>query len=88
MATNQPLPPPVRRSPAVAPDAPSTELHPPQKFKRPLPQPGDKDYVVGQPVDEEEASRVEREDEERYEHGQALVKEAQARRQDDKDSKR
>lgn len=59
-----------------------TEPHPPQKYKRPLPQPGDSDYVQGQPVNEEEADRVEREDEERFERGQAAAREAEARRQD------
>jgi hypothetical protein len=83
--TNQPLPPPVKRAPAApAPDAPSTtDLHPPQKYDRPLPQPGDKDYVVGQPIDDEEADRVEKEDEERFARGQAAMKAL-----DDKDSKR
>lgn len=59
-----------------------TEPHPPQKFRRPLPQPGDNDYVVGQPVNEEEAARVEREDEERYARGLVASQEAEARRQD------
>lgn len=59
-----------------------TEPHPPQKFKRPLPQPGDNDYVQGQPVNEEEARRVEQEDEERFERGQQAAKDAEARRMD------
>ena len=62
-----------------------TEPHPPQKFKRPLPQPGDSDYVQGQPVNEEEARRVEQEDEERYARGQAAAQEAISRRQDARD---
>ena len=62
-----------------------TEPHPPQKFRRPLPQPGDNDYVQGQPVNEEEAQRVEREDEERYQRGQASAQEAIRRRQDARD---
>lgn len=59
-----------------------TEPRPPQKFKRPLPQPGDNDYVQGQPVNEEEARRVEQEDEERFARGQASAQEAIRRRQD------
>ena len=59
-----------------------TEPHPPQKFKRPLPQPGDNDYVQGQPVNEEEAARVEAEDEERFARGQQSARDAEARRLD------
>jgi hypothetical protein len=86
---NPPQPParpsqPAQSAQPAKPQAPpqgpsSTEPHPPQKFKRPLPQPGDSDYVVGQPIDEEEATRVEREDEERYARGLAAVQEAQAK---------
>jgi hypothetical protein len=79
-----PAKPPQQPAQPARPQVPAAaEPHPPQKYDRPLPQPGDKDYVVGQPVDEEEASRVEKEDEERFAHGQA-----EAHRQDDKDSKR
>jgi hypothetical protein len=78
-----PAKPPQPAQPAK-PEAPqqgagAAEPHPPRKFRRPLPQPGDNDYVVGQPVDEEEAARVEREDEERYARGLAAAQEAQAK---------
>jgi hypothetical protein len=62
-----------------------TEPHPPQKFRRPLPQPGDNDYVQGQPINEEEAARVEAEDEERYARAQAQAQDAINRRQDVRD---
>ena len=38
----------------------------PPKFKRPLPKPGDKDYVVGQPTTDEEADKVEKEEAEKH----------------------
>ena len=59
-----------------------TEPHPPQKFKRPLPQPGDPDYVAGQPVNEEEARRMEKLEEDRYAYAQQAAKDAEARRMD------
>ena len=62
-----------------------TEPHPPQKFKRPLPQPGDPDYVAGQPVNEEEAARMEKLEEDRYAYAQQAAKDAEARRMDARD---
>jgi hypothetical protein len=59
-----------------------TEPHPPQKFRRPLPQPGDPDYVAGQPVNEEEAARMEKLEEDRYAYAQQAAKDAEARRMD------
>jgi hypothetical protein len=59
-----------------------TEPHPPQKFKRPLPQPGDPDYVAGQPVNEEEAARMEQVEEDRYQFAIQAGKDAEARRMD------
>jgi hypothetical protein len=38
----------------------------PPKYKRPLPQPGDKDYVTGQPATEEEADKIEQEEAEKH----------------------
>jgi hypothetical protein len=85
-STPQPPPKPAAPQPvALTPEqrtALVTEPHPPQKYRRPLPQPGDNDYVAGQPVNEEEAARVEAEDEERYARAQAAAQEAIARRQD------
>ena len=71
--TNHPQPPapparpaqPAQPAKPQAPSPSSAEPHP-QKYDRPLPQPGDKDYVVGQPIDDAEADRVEKEQEERY----------------------
>ena len=60
-----------------------TEPHPPQKFKRPLPQPGDPDYVAGQPVNEEEAARMEKLEEDRYAYAQQAARDAEARRMPD-----
>ena len=62
-----------------------TEPHPPQKFKRPLPQAGDPDYVAGQPVNEEEAQRMEKLEEDRYAYAQQAAKDAEARRMDARD---
>jgi hypothetical protein len=59
-----------------------TEPHPPQKFKRPLPQPGDPDYVAGQPVNEEEARRMEQVEEDRYQFAIQAAKDAEQRRMD------
>ena len=59
-----------------------TEPHPPQKFKRPLPQAGDPDYVAGQPVNEEEAQRMEQLEEDRYAYAQQAAKDAEQRRLD------
>ena len=59
-----------------------TEPHPPQKFKRPLPQPGDNDYVAGQPVNEEEAARMEQVEEDRYQFAIQAGKDAEQRRLD------
>jgi hypothetical protein len=56
-----------------------TTPQPPVKYRRPLPQPGDNDYVAGQPVNEEEAQRVEQEQQERYDRAQNLVRDAEAR---------
>ena len=52
-----PQPPPT--PPAKPPAKPADEE--PPKYKRPLPKPGDKDYVAGQPVSDEEADKVEKE---------------------------
>jgi hypothetical protein len=60
-----------------------TEPHPPQKFKRPLPQAGDPDYVAGQPVNEEEAARMEKLEEDRYAYAQQAGKDAEERRMPD-----
>jgi hypothetical protein len=60
-----------------------TEPHPPQKFRRPLPQPGDNDYVAGQPVNEEEASRMEQLEEDRYAYAIQAGKDAEANRRPD-----
>ena len=57
-----------------------TTPQPPKKYRRPLPQPGDNDYVSGQPVNEEEAARIEGEEEERYNRALALTREAEASR--------
>jgi hypothetical protein len=54
--TPTPQPPPQSPKPASK----GTDDAPP-KYKRPLPQPGDKDYVAGQPVSDEEADKVEKE---------------------------
>lgn len=56
-----------------------TEPHIPQKFRRPLPQPGDNDYVAGMPVNEEEAARMEALEEERYAYAIQAGKDAEAR---------
>ena len=61
----------------------ATEPHPPQKFKRPLPQPGDPDYVAGQPVNEEEAARMEQLEEDRYQFAIQAGKDAEANRRPD-----
>jgi hypothetical protein len=61
----------------------ATEPHPPQKFKRPLPQPGDPDYVAGQPVNEEEAARMEKLEEDRYAYAQQAGRDAEANRRPD-----
>ena len=37
---------------------------------KPLPKPGDKDYVVGQPIDEEEQRKTEEAERERLKGGQ------------------
>ena len=60
-----------------------TEPHPPQKFKRPLPQPGDPDYVAGQPVNEEEAARMEQLEEDRYAFAIQAGKDAESNRRPD-----
>lgn len=60
-----------------------TEPHPPQKFSRPLPQPGDPDYVAGQPVNEEEAARMEALEEQRYAYAIQAGKDAEANRAPD-----
>jgi hypothetical protein len=60
---NQPAPP---AKPAQAPPAAKPEDDAPVKYKRPLPKPGDKDYVVGQPVDDAEADKVEKEEAEKH----------------------
>jgi hypothetical protein len=61
---DNPLPPPVKRSTAAAPDVVLSDE--PPKYKRPLPLPGDKDYVTGQPASEEEADRIEKEVADKY----------------------
>ena len=60
-----------------------TEPHPPQKFRRPLPQPGDPDYVAGQPVNEEEAARMEKLEEDRYAFAIQAGRDAEANRRPD-----
>ena len=60
-----------------------TEPHLPQKFRRPLPQPGDSDYVVGQPVNEEEAQRMEQVEQDRYDYAIKAGKDAEANRAPD-----
>jgi hypothetical protein len=60
-----------------------TEPHPPQKYKRPLPQAGDPDYVAGQPVNEEEAQRMEQLEEDRYQFAIQAGKEAEENRRPD-----
>jgi hypothetical protein len=76
----QPPVPPARPAqptqPAKPQAPPSSDLQPPQKYERPLPQPGDKDYVVGQPIDDEEADKVEKEQNERYAAAQKAAQEA------------
>lgn len=57
-----------------------TEPHIPGKFKRPLPQPGDNDYVAGGPVNEEEAQRMEQLEEDRYHYAVRRGEEVEARR--------
>lgn len=44
-----------------------------------LPKPGDRDYVAGQPIDEEEAKKTEDAEKARLEAGQKAVREAEAR---------
>jgi hypothetical protein len=66
-----PAPPQHRQSHAQEPSpeqktGPAPEPREPQKYDRPLPQPGDKDYVVGQPIDDAEADKVEKEQHERF----------------------
>ena len=60
-----------------------TEPHLPQKFRRPLPQPGDFDYVAGQPVNEEEAQRMEQVEQDRYDYAIKAGKDAEANRAPD-----
>jgi hypothetical protein len=87
----QPPAPPARPPQPAQPAKPSspppsglaTEPQPPQKYDRPLPQPGDKDYVVGQPIDDEEADKVEKEQNERFAAAQKSAHEAEARRRDE-----
>lgn len=78
MSNSQPPAPPAQPAKPQSPPV-ATELHPPQKYDRPLPQPGDKDYVVGQPIDDAEADRVEKEQEERYAAAQKAAQEAEAK---------
>ena len=81
----QPAQPAKPHSPSQsAPATPASEQRtPPQKYERPLPQPGDKDYVAGQPIDEEEANKVEKEQDERYAAGQKAAQEVEAKRRDE-----
>jgi hypothetical protein len=60
-------------APTPAEDPPA-----PKKYKRPLPQPGDKDYVTGQPSSEEEADAIEKAEAEKYAHAKA-TREAEAK---------
>jgi hypothetical protein len=52
--------------PQPAKPAPKADDDGPQKYKRPLPQPGDKDYVTGQPISEEEANKVEKQEADKH----------------------
>jgi hypothetical protein len=56
----------------------------PVKYKRPLPQPGDKDYVVGQPTTDEEADKVEKEEAAKHEAAKKLQAEAAAKHEEGK----
>jgi hypothetical protein len=47
--------------PKGPPKAPSPEPEHAQAAKRPLPKPGDPDWVAGSPVDEEEAAKTQKE---------------------------
>lgn len=70
----QPTQPARPQAPPKEPNS-DAEPQPPQKYERPLPQPGDKDYVVGQPIDDAEADRVEKEQNERFAAAQKAAQE-------------
>jgi hypothetical protein len=52
----------------------------PPKYKRPLPQPGDKDYVTGQPISDEEADKVEKEEADKHAAVKAAADKAAAKK--------
>jgi hypothetical protein len=59
-------PPPPPQQPAKPASKPAVDSEEPQKYKRPLPQPGDKDYVTGQPISDEEADKVEKQEADKH----------------------
>jgi hypothetical protein len=63
---SQPQPPASPQHRQSHAQEPSPDLREPQKYDRPLPQPGDRNYVVGQPIDDAEADKVEKEQHERF----------------------
>lgn len=56
---------------------PKLHDHDEVEYERPLPQPGDKDYVAGQPVTEEEADATEKEVHQRAQDSDERYKEEQ-----------
>jgi hypothetical protein len=63
---SHPHSPPPSSQPAKPAPKPAVDSEEPQKYKRPLPQPGDKDYVTGQPIDDEEADKVEKQEADKH----------------------
>jgi hypothetical protein len=70
--------PPAQPPSKPAPPPLEEDAFPPQKFKRPLAQPGDKDYVTGQPTTDEEADRIEKEEADKHAAAKAAREKAQA----------
>jgi hypothetical protein len=74
--THPPASTPTPKAAAVADD------DAPPKYKRPLPKPGDKDYVTGQPVDDAEADKVEKEVADKHAAAKAAAKAVSAKHDD------
>ena len=66
MSTTPTHPQPPPQQPAKPASKPAVDSEEPQKYKRPLPQPGDKDYVTGQPISDEEADKVEKQEADKH----------------------
>jgi hypothetical protein len=81
--TKHPAADPAKPADPLAQPVPQSHEHDPVDYKRPLPKPGDKDYVAGQPLSDAEASATEAEVKKRFEEAkqrdeQAAVAKAQA----------